>query len=88
MADDGYAFDIKMITQNYPDTDGDSDIWNDFRTTMQGAHVSIDVDHSATGNVYVTATAVGTNGTTLVETYQQPVSATANIVAFLVCDGS
>ena len=88
MADDGYTFDISMITQNYPDTDGDGDIWNDFRTTMQGAYVTIEVDHSATGNVFVTATAVGTNGTTLVETYQQPVSATADIVAFLVCDGS
>lgn len=88
MADEGYPFDIKMITQNYPDTDGDGDIWNDFRKTMEGARVSIDVDHSVTGNVYVTATAVGTNGTTLVETYQQPVSATDDIVAFLVCDGS
>ncbi|WP_243349440.1 hypothetical protein [Parabacteroides sp. FAFU027] len=81
-------FNLKMITQNYPDTDGDGDIWNDFRKTMQGARVSIDIDHSATGNVYVTATAVGTNGTTLVETYQQPVSATDAINAFLVCDGS
>ena len=88
MVADGYAYDGKMISQNYPDTDGDGDIWNDFRTTMQGAHVSIDIDHSATGNVFVTATAVGTNGTTLVETYQQPVSAAANIVAFLVADGS
>ena len=88
MANDGYAFDIKMITQNYPDTDGNGDIWNDFRTTMQGARVSIDIDHSATGNVYVTATSVGKNGTKLVETYQQPVSATAGIQAFLICDGS
>ena len=88
MANDGYAYDASMISQNYPDTDGDGDIWNDFRTTMQGAYVSIDVDHSATGNVYVRATAVGTNGIELVETYQQPVSATADIVAFLVCDGS
>lgn len=83
-----YAFDLKMISQNYPDTDGNGDIWNDFRTTMQGARVSLDIDHSATGNVYVKATAVGTNGTTLVQTYQQPVSATADIVAFLICDGS
>ncbi|HNW51839.1 MAG TPA: hypothetical protein PKH79_12205, partial [Prolixibacteraceae bacterium] len=55
-------YDGSMISQNYPDTDGDGDIWNDFRTTMQGAYVSIDVDHSATGNVFVTATSVGTNG--------------------------
>lgn len=88
MVDDGYAFDAGLISNNYPDTDGDGDVWNDFRTTMQGANVSIDVDHSATGNVYVTATAVGSNGVTLVETYQQPVSATADIVAFLACDGS
>lgn len=81
-------FALGMITQDYPDTDGDGDIWNDFRATMQGAYVSMDIDHSATGNVFVTATAVGTNGVTLTETYQQPVSATADIVAFLVCDGS
>ena len=81
-------YDGAMITQNYPDTDGDDDIWNDFRATMDGAYVSIDVDHSATGNVFVTATAVGTNGTELVETYTQPVSATEDIVAFLICDAS
>ena len=86
--DPRYAFDIKMITHNYPDTDGNGDIWNDFRTTMQGARVSLDIDHSATGNVFVTATAVGTNGVTLVETYQQPVSAAADLMAFLICDGS
>lgn len=81
-------FALNMISHNYPDTDGDSDIWNDFRKTMQGAHVTMEIDHSATGNVFVTATAVGTNGTELVMTYNQPVSATADIVAFLVCDGS
>lgn len=81
-------FDIGLVSQNYPDTDGDGDIWNDFRTTMQGAYVVLEVDHSATGNVYVTATAVGTDGTELVMTYNQPVSATEDIVAFLVVDGS
>lgn len=81
-------FDGGVIKHNYSDIDGNGDIWNDFRTTMQGATVSIDIDHSATGNVYVTATAVGKNGATLAQTYQQPVSATANITAFLICDGS
>ncbi|MBN2806570.1 MAG: hypothetical protein JXR22_07910 [Prolixibacteraceae bacterium] len=81
-------FALNMISHNYSDIDGDGDIWNDFRTTMQGANVTIEVDHSATGNAFVTATALGTNGVELVQTYQQPVSATADIVAFLVCDGS
>lgn len=90
---DGYGwgnadFDINMISQNYPDTNGNDDIWDDFRATMDGATVSMDIDHSVTGNVFVTATAVGTNGTTLTETYQQPVSATDDIVAFLKCDNS
>jgi hypothetical protein len=76
------------IINDYPDTDGDGDVWNDFRATMQGACVTIEIDHSATGDAYVTATAVGTNGTTLVETYQQKVSATESIVAFLIADGS
>jgi len=88
MANDGFPFDIKMMTQNYPDINGNGDIWDDFRTTMQGAKVTIEIDHSATGNVFVTATAVGTNGVTLVETYKQEVSATADIVSFLICDGS
>ena len=81
-------FDLGLVSQNYPDTDGDGDIWNDFRTTMQGAYVTLEVDHSTTGNVFVTATAVGTNGVELVQTYQQPVSATEDIVAYLVTDGS
>jgi hypothetical protein len=86
--DPKYAFDIKMVTHDYPDTDGNGDIWNDFRNTMKGAHVTLEVDHSATGNVFVTATAVGKNGTTLTQKYNQPVSATADIVAFLIADGS
>ncbi|MDA3854163.1 MAG: hypothetical protein PF444_07990 [Bacteroidales bacterium] len=81
-------FDLAMITQNYPDTDGDDDIWNDFRATMDGANVTIEIDHSATGNVFITATAAGTNGTELVMTYQQAVSATSDITAFLICDAS
>lgn len=81
-------YDANNISHNYPDTDGDGDIWNDFRTTMQGAYVTLEVDHSATGNAFVTVTAIGTNGTELIQTYNQPVSATKDIVAFLVCDGS
>ena len=81
-------FDLSMVSHNYPDLDEDGDIWNDFRTTMQGAHVTLEIDHSPTGNVFVTATVVGTNDIELVMTYQQPVSATEDIVAFLICDAS
>lgn len=79
-------FDPGLIS--ITETGGDGDVWNDFLATMQGAYVTLEVDHSVTGNVYVTATAVGTNGVTLIETYEQPVSATEDIVAYLVTDGS
>src|SRR5690606_16350100 len=81
-------FDLGLVSHNYSDTDGDDDIWNDFRATMQGAYVTIEVDHSSIGYAYVTATAVGTNGTELEMTYSQPVSGTADITAFLVADAS
>lgn len=80
-------FALNMISQNYP-PDGDEVNWDDFRATMQGAYVTMEVDHSATGSVYITAKAKGTNGVELVMTYQQPVSVTEDINAFLVCDGS
>lgn len=88
MAAEGYSYDGNMISHNYADVSDNDDFWADFRTTMQGAYVTLEIDHSATGNVFVTATALGTNGVELVMTYQQPVSATNDIVAFLVCDGS
>lgn len=81
-------FALNMVSHNYSDLNGNEDIWDDFRTTMQGAYVTIDVDHSATGSVYITAKAKGTNGVELEMTYQQPVSVTTDINAFLVCDGS
>jgi len=90
---DGYGwgnsdFDLGMISLDYPDINGNGDIWDDFRATMDGAYVTIEIDHSVTGNAFVTATAVGTDGATLIETYQQPVPATEDIVAFLVTDHS
>lgn len=88
MANEGYLFDLGMVAHNYADASEEEDFWGDFRTTMQGALVTLEVDHSATGNVFVTATAVGSNGKELVMTYQQPVSATKDIIAFLVADHS
>lgn len=81
-------FDLGVVSQNYPDLDGDGDIWNDFRQIMQGADVTLEVDYSATGYVFLTATAVGTEGTELVMTYNQPVASAEDISVFLICDAS
>ncbi len=88
MGDEGYPFDADMISNNYQDIDGDGDVWNDFRETMQGAYVTMEVDHSTTGYVFVTATAVGKDSVVLIEKYKQPVSTTDDISAFLSCDHS
>lgn len=77
-----------MIHTDYADVLEGDDMWTTFREKMQGAYVYMDIDHSRTGNCYVTATHVATDGTTFVETYEQPVSSTADINAFLVCDAS
>lgn len=83
------TYDAGLLKIDCPDLDEDGDIWNDFRTIMQGATVEMDIDHSKTGNVFVTATSTSADGQyKIVETYQQPVSATDDLVAFLVCDGS
>jgi len=85
-------WNLNLVENNYidvfPEIDKPTEDWSNWRANMQGAYVSIDVDHSSTGNVFVTATAVGTDGTTVTETYTQPVSATNDINSFLICDGS
>ncbi len=82
-------YDGGLIKIDYPDLDGDGDIWNDFRNIMQGANVVIKVDHSKAGYCYVTATATSADGqTTITETYNHPVSTAEDIQAFLIADGS
>ena len=76
-----------MIKQDYPDLDGDGDIWNDFRTLMQGAYVKMEIDYATAGTAFVEITATAKNGTVLHQTYEQPVTGTS-LVAFLVADGS
>ena len=82
-------YNAAMIGYDYQDLDGDGDIWNDFRDVMQGATVLMQVDHSVTGNAFVTVANTSADGSvTFTETYQQPVSATDDINVFIAADGS
>lgn len=76
-----------MFEIDYPDLDGDGDIWNDFRAIMDGATVEIEVDYATGGVVFVTATATGLDGTVVTEKYEQPVTGTT-VTAFLIADAS
>lgn len=76
-----------MFEIDYQDLDGDGDFWNDFRAVMDGATVELCVDYAAAGEVFVTATATGLDGTVVTEKYHQPVTGTT-VTAFLIADGS
>ena len=76
-----------MIGQDYPDTDGDGDIWNDFRAYLDGSSVEMQIDYATAGTVFFTATHTATDGTVLTETYEQPVTG-PSVTAFLVADAS
>ena len=82
-------YDAGLISIDYPDLDGDGDIWNDFRSYMNGATVTMKFDHSLAGKVFFSATAVSADGSvTVTESYNHPVSSTEEIWAFLIPDGS
>ena len=62
--------------------------WDEFREKMQGATVTMSLDHARAGAVYVEVHNVATDGFEIVEKYNQTVSATEDIEAFLIADGS
>ena len=80
-------YNSAMIGQDYPDTDGDGDIWNDFRKHLDGAEVEMMIDYAAAGTVFVTAVHTSADGLVLTETYEQPVTGTS-VTAFLIADAS
>ena len=80
-------FALERVEHNYGELGGE-DIWAVFRHKMQGAYVTLEVDFSPTGNIFVTSTAVATDGTVLVQSYNHPVPVSSSVTAFLVVDGS
>ncbi len=85
-----YPYESAYISYNYADAlglEGD-DMWATWLSKMEGAYVSMDIDHSTTGYTYVTATMETTDGYTFVETFQQATSSSESVYAFIVVDGS
>lgn len=62
--------------------------WADFREKLNGANVTLTIDHASEGTAYVTAEATATDGTVYGETYNHPVSFVDDVNAFLVADHS
>ena len=62
--------------------------WDEFREKMQGAYVTLSLDHAKAGAAYLEVQNVATDGFTIVEKYNQAVSATDDVNVFLIADGS
>ena len=71
-----------------PDRNEDGDIWDDFREIMDGAAVTMKVDHSKTGTMFIEATAVGTDGSIVKNYCTQNMTTTEDVWAYIVTDGS
>ena len=78
----------EKISTDYDEKLGGGDYWPVFRQKMQGARVEMEIDHSKAGMAFVVVTHYAEDGTIFSESYEQPVSATNDINAFLICDGS
>ena len=62
--------------------------WDEFREKMQGATVTMSLDHARAGAAFLEVHSVATDGFDIVEKYNQKVSATEDISLFLIADGS
>ncbi|MBR3388530.1 MAG: hypothetical protein IKG84_09955 [Bacteroidales bacterium] len=62
--------------------------WDEFREKMQGATVTLSLDHARAGAAFLEVHSVATDGFDIVEKYNQKVSATEDINLFLIADGS
>ncbi|MDY6418192.1 MAG: hypothetical protein SPK87_05540, partial [Bacteroidales bacterium] len=62
--------------------------WDEFRQKMQGAYVTMSLDHARAGYAFFEAVSVATDGDIITEKYNQKVSAVEDVELFLICDAS
>ena len=86
--DERYKYDAAMLKTDYAEVIGGEDFWSVFREIVDGAKVEMDIDHSSTGVLFVNVKMTCPDGTVLNCEYQNGVSATESVNAFIVCDGS
>ena len=78
-------YDAAMIDFDYG---GQEVNWDEFREKMNGSYVTLSIDHARAGYAFLEVESVAEDGFVITEKYNQPVSSTEDIEAFLVCDGS
>ena len=77
-----------LLAQDY--FDGKLADWDEFRLNfMDGAYVTVEIDHATAGYAYMTAYSYNEKyGFGITETYNHPVSTTASVFAFITTDES
>lgn len=90
-------FDAGLISHNLPvepiALNDDPEAKAAFLETMEGASVTLEIDFSATGIIFLNARSVGTNGEEIILSYNQTSDLGDGVIpdeinSFLVCDGS
>lgn len=81
------GYDAALLSVDYFD-EGKAAEWGDWLAVMNGAKVTMEIDHSAMGPTYVTVSQLGTDGKTYTEKFTSEGTTAAPIYAWLVCDGS
>lgn len=81
------GYDAALLSVDYFD-EGKAAEWGDWLSVMDGAQVTMTIDHAAAGPTFVTVEQIGNDGKTYTETFTSEGTNSAPIYAFLVCDGS
>lgn len=81
-------YDRALIEFDYGGLPASGVDWDEFRQKMQGAYVTMSLDHARAGYAFFEAVSVATDGYIITEKYNQKVSAVEDVELFLICDAS
>lgn len=83
----GESYNGDVYTNNFKElTSNGTDVWANYHNLMDGAEVTMKINHSSTGLVFVNITAKATSGTELVSRFHAPCP--DDVVAFLSVEKS
>lgn len=81
------GYNSALLSVDYFD-EGKAADWAEWLAAMNGANVTMEIDHSAQGPTYVTVTQNGIDGKVYTESFVSEGTTVDAIVVWLVCDGS
>ena len=81
------GYDAALLSVDYFE-EGKAADWASWLAVMNGAYVTMEIDHSSFGPTYVTVSQVGTDGITYTESFTSEGTTAATIYTWLICDGS